>query len=55
MLLLLGIMIIIKALCNFGTVVYIKDNDDEDVFQFAIKYARYKITEQYLSGSLGHD
>ena len=50
---------LVKALCNFGADVNITNNDGDDVFKYAVKYGRYKITElifyPQLSGSLGKD
>eukprot|EP01084_Bolivina_argentea_P137300 241807_1 len=50
---------LVNTICNFGAAVNIKDNDDMDSLDHAIKYGRYKITEllyyQQLSGSLGKD
>eukprot|EP01084_Bolivina_argentea_P137299 241805_1 len=49
---------LVNTICNFGAAVNIKDNDDMDSLDHAIKYGRYKITEliyyQQLSGSLGN-
>ena len=50
---------LVKAICNFGADVLIKDNDGDDAIKYAIAYGRYNITEmifyRQLSGSLGND
>ena len=50
---------LVKALCNFGADVNIKDNDGDDALKYAIIYSKYKITEliyyRQLSSSLGND
>eukprot|EP01083_Nonionella_stella_P076951 209890_1 len=55
----IGDLAFVKAICNFGANVHIKDHDELDAMNYAIKYGRYKITEllyyRQLSGSLGND
>eukprot|EP01084_Bolivina_argentea_P137303 241810_1 len=50
---------LVSALCNFGADVRIKDNNDFDALNYAIRYGRIKITKlifyRTLSGSLGTD
>eukprot|EP01083_Nonionella_stella_P046173 123619_1 len=49
----------VKQCCNFGANVNIKCHNDLDAFDYATKYARYKITEliyyRRLQGTLGND
>eukprot|EP01083_Nonionella_stella_P218413 783240_1 len=55
----IGNMDLVKAICNGGADVHMKDNSGQTAFEWAFKYGRYKITEllyyQQLSGSLGND
>eukprot|EP01083_Nonionella_stella_P288116 980593_1 len=50
---------LVAVLCNFGSNVYVKDNDGSDALHYAIKYGQYRITEllyyRQLSGALGKD
>eukprot|EP01083_Nonionella_stella_P040726 110418_1 len=50
---------LVRVICNFGADVHIKDQEEFDALDYAIKYGRYKITEivyyQQLSGTLGKD
>ena len=36
---------LVKAICNFGANVLIKDNDGDDAIKYAISCGRYNITE----------
>eukprot|EP01083_Nonionella_stella_P171997 588934_1 len=50
---------LVAVLCNFGSNVYVKDNDGSDALHYAIKYGQYRITEllyyRQLSGAFGKD
>ena len=55
----IGNIDLVNIVCNFGADVHLKDDDDMDALDYAIKYGQYKITEllyyRQLSGSLGND
>eukprot|EP01083_Nonionella_stella_P307226 1079064_1 len=55
----IGDIDLVTAIINFGADLHIKDNDDMDALDYAMKYGRYKITEllyyRQFSGSLGND
>merc|ERR1712228_916179 len=50
---------LVKAICNAGSNVSIKDEDGLDALDYAIKFGQYKITElvfyRTLSGKTGND
>eukprot|EP01084_Bolivina_argentea_P172655 299073_1 len=55
----IGNMDLLKAICDFGADVHVKDNDGNNALFYAMRFGRYKITEllyyQQLSGTLGND
>merc|ERR1712228_540467 len=50
---------LVKAICNFGANVSIKDKEGLDALDYALKFGQYKITElvyyRQLSGNVGND
>merc|ERR1712228_854096 len=50
---------LVKALCNFGSNVSVKDKNGLDALDYALNFGRYKITElvfyRQLSGKTGND
>merc|ERR1712228_1030124 len=50
---------LVKAICNFGADVSIKDEEGLDALDYALKFGQYKITElvyyRSLSGKTGND
>ncbi len=54
-----GSLELVKVICNFGADVKVKDNEDLDALDYAIRYGRIQITKllyyRTLSGSLGAD
>merc|ERR1712228_800565 len=50
---------LVKAICNFGADVSIKDKEQMDALDYALKFGQYKITElvyyRQLSGKTGND
>merc|ERR1712228_232606 len=50
---------LVKAICNFGANVSIKDKEELDALDYALKFGQYKITElvfyRSLSGKTGND